>query len=332
MAQKAFYDPIKYAVGPDISEERYNALVLKMVDWYAESRNTEEPALLVQQELRNCLLGLKKDGNPWHSAWNMTLAARIKVMCRFDIKAMAPLRSASQKQKTKKAREKVRKVERAAKGDPLIPPEVLALIDPSENARKAAKYGDDPTLMLSTKEHDTWRELKASYTSQFPEELGSISSQAELDTLCDLHILNERHRLKLLKGTQVDPKERESVVNQLDKLKTSLGIHPNQLAKRVKSKGDATIAAAATRMAQLEDYRKLRARFFIEEMLQLFQMYQQLSADGLSYQLDEVGLYGVTKCRTCACAKCGTRNFVGIAIEEVEAWLLAKGVIRVAVA
>ena len=329
MAQKVYYEPIVYKIGPDISTERYNALVLKMVDWYTESRQTEEPALLVQQDLERCMLGKKKNGTPWHSAWNMTLAGRIKVMCRYDMKAMAPLRTASQKAKTKKTREKVRLKERAEAGDPLIPSEVQKLIDPVADARKAAKYGDDPTLMLTTQEFDNWTALKESYSKQFPEELGSISSQAELNTLCDLHILNERHRLKLLKGTTVDPKDRESVVNQLDKLKTSLGIHPNQLAKRVKTKSDTTIAAAALRMAQLEDYRKLRARFFIEEMLQLFQMYQTLSADGLSYQLDEVGLYGVTKCRTCVCSKCGVRNFVGITIDEIEEWLVKKGVMRV---
>lgn len=331
---KVYYEPTKYTVGPDgtISEERYQIIVAGLTDWFAKSRRTPEPGMTARQELDECLHGIKKDGSPWHGAWNATLAARVKIRCRYDIERMSGIETGSDLQKRKKERERLRLAEKRKqrRGDDLLTPELQAQMEKQNlDARKLAKYGDDPTVFLSTKEMENWNDYKASYVQQFPTELGSIAAQAELQTLCDLHILNDRHRLKLLEGKAVDPQERINVVKQLDTLKTSLGIHPNQLAKRVQSKVDTSIGAAAAKLEGMsDDWRKLKARFWLEEMLQFYQMYVEPSADGLSYQLDEVGLYGATKCRSCECAACGQRNAVGFKIDEIEDYLVKKGVLK----
>lgn len=328
---KVYRDPIKYELGKDLTSEKYHEILAALTGFFATSRKTKEPAILAKQEIELCLQGVKKDGTPWFGAATSTLASRIKIMCRFDIETMKSLESASDKQKAKKDKEKKRLAAKRARAlhDDNIPDEIRSEIEKNNDMlRKEAKYGDDPMLFLSSRELDTWNRIKEGYLKQYPAELGSIAAQAELDTLCDLHILNERHRFKLLKGQAVDPGERKSVVEQLDKLKSSIGIHPTQLARRVKAKGDTTIAAAAQQITKLDDWMKLRLRFFAEEMMQLWQMYQHLSADGTTYQLDEVAFYSATRCRTCVCSGCGQRNAVGFSIDEIEKWLADRGVIR----
>jgi hypothetical protein len=252
-----------------------------------------------------------------------SFAARVRAKCRFDIDTMQPLRNASDKQRQKKERERERERERKAAGDPLMPDE-----EKRELKRGKVHYGDDPKEMMTEQELQNWKFFKESYLRQFPEELSSVSAQSELDMLSDLHIQNERDRVKLFKGVPVDSLQRKNLIDQMARMKEILGIHPNQVAKRTKDKAETTIAAAAARIEQLEGWQKLRARFWIEELTQIYQMYMSLSADGLTYHLDDVGLMGLTKCRTCVCPKCKTRNFVGISIDEIEGWLKEQGVLR----
>jgi len=323
MAQRVFVDPRKYAVGIDIPEQTYQDALLRIADWFAESRKTKEPALLAKQLFQCCLDGVTRDGKPWFAAATASLAARVRSMCRFDIEKMEPLRNASEKTRKKKDKERVRK-ERKRKDalqDPLIPDEVRA------DLRKSAKYGDNPHVFLSTEEEKNWRAMYDAYQQQFPE-LRTVNAEAELKSLCDLHTLSDRYRLKLLQGQVVSIEERAAVGDELQKIKKALGIHPDQLAKRSKTREDTSIGSAAARLDALNNWRELRARFWVEELLQIFQMYQSVTADGTGYQLDEIGLYGMTKCRTCACAKCGHRNYAGMSIEEIEQWLIQKGVLK----
>lgn len=326
MGQKRYLEPIKYEVGKDISHEQYNEALEKIALFFEQTRpNEREHLSLARQAMKECLEGVTKDGQKWFGAATSSLAARVKIKCRFDITTMMPLINASDERRRKKTKEKERLKKKREVTDEYIPETLRKEMEKVHGKKLKPAYGDDPNLLLSTDEHRKWREYKEAYLRQFPAELGSIAAQAELDTLCDLHILNERHRLKLLNGVQVDPNDRKTVVDQLDKLKTSLGIHPNQLAKRIQSKTDTTIGAAAARLEQMGDWRLLRQRFLAEELLQAFQMYMTPTADGLDFQLDKVGLFSATKCMTCSCKKCGHGNFAGLGLDEVRGWLVEKG-------
>lgn len=323
-APRVYAEPLQYKVGKDISAERWQEIILAVADWFAQVRNTKEPVVAAKRALQECLDGKTKTGAKWFAMATATLEARIRIKCRYDIERMAPLATADEIKKSRMSalQERKRKKREQEKIDPFI----------AEDRRKeladSATYGDDPLVSLTSAEHANWQALKDAYIRQFPEELGTIAAQGELDSLCDLHILNERHRLRLLAGHHVDPKVAAHVVDQLDKLKTTLGIHPNQIAKRVKSRSDTTLGSAAARL-ETGDWRKIRQRFFAEELIQLLQMYHTPTADGTGYQLDDIGLFGVTRCRTCECAKCHTRNFVGMSIDEIEAYLLKQGHISV---
>jgi len=49
--------------------------------------------------------------------------------------------------------------------------------------------------------------------------------------------------------------------------------------------------------------------------------------EGDGYQLDEIGLFGATRCATCDCAACGHTNFRGLSIEQITKYLKDKGYI-----
>jgi hypothetical protein len=228
--RKRFTEPKRYSVGADISEERYNAAVLAIADWFSESRDTKEPALLAKQAVQRCLDGLTADGKPWFGASSATLTARVKIMCRFDLDTMKPLRKASEKQRVKKEKERDRLAKRRkdAQTDTMIPEEVR------KGNAKATTYGENPHVFLSSEEQKNWQALHDAYTKQFPE-LDSVNAEAELKILCDLHILSDRYRMLLLKGDAVDPDKVAQGVENMAGLKKALGVHPDQRRRMPRS-------------------------------------------------------------------------------------------------
>lgn len=325
--QKILVTPKEYEVGVDISQEALNELILKLTDWFVESRPTvKEPSVLARQKVKDCLEGKTSDGTPWFSAASSTFETRIKMACRFDMSAMRGIRTADEKTKAnrdrKKAREKKLKLER--KQDVNIPDELRAEL------RNSTKYGDNAQVFLSSAEHKRWNELKAAYQQEFPE-LKTVNAEAELNKLLNLLIVDERQQMNLLQGKDVNSLDMKGLTDQIVSLKKALGIHPEQVAKRSKDTTGGSIAEVVARLEAMGDAKEIRAAFQTEEFLQLYQMFHARSprSDTGGYQLDEVGLFSMTRCRTCHCAACGVRNYVGFSIEEIEDHLKSTGTIEV---
>lgn len=322
--------PVVYEIGTDLSAEAFEKLVLAIGDWYAESRPAcRQPNVLARQHLLACLRCVKPsdDSQVWKGAQTTSLAGRVRVACGWDMVKMSPLRSGSAKQLRKRQLEKARVAKnRLAKMDDLnVPDEIRTAL------AKEAKYGDDVRTQLNANEHRNWQAYKDAYVAQFPE-LGSINGQAELDSLCDLHIMHERLRLRMLKNEAVSTSEFTKSIDTISNAKKALGIHPDQVAKRVTSTTNGSVAEAVTRMETLPNWKDLREKYSVEELLLVFQQFHTPSprSDTGGWQTDEVGLYGVTKCMTCVCSNpgCGTRNFRGLNVAEIEDHLLKKGVIE----
>lgn len=319
MAQ--YRDPVKYEVGKDISPEQYAEALVKIADWFTESRSTKEPALRAKLLFQECLDGKTRDGRPWFGAGQASLTDRVKIKCRFDLDTMKPLRTASEARKKRKAREAERARERKKK-DPMLPDEVAEVL-----GKDAVKYGSNPHVHLSTDEAEAWQKLYDAYLQQFPE-LRSVNASSELKIVCDLQVLADRYRMSALSGKAVAVEELAKITKELATLKSALGIHPDQIAKRVKPKTEATISAAALRLEEMGNSRELRERFFLEQMMQMYKMYSTRSADGLTYQLDEDKFFSQTMCRTCECASCGQRNVAGFKVEEIEDLLVREGILE----
>lgn len=328
LAQRSYRDPIKYTVGagPDdaITQKQYDDLHDNIVEWFVEWRTSKGPASDVRHRLKCCLEGTTLTGEKWFSHWNSSLATRIRMMCRFDLIKMKPIRTAGKEYQHQAAVEKRKRAERKLKaGDPNIPEEVR------NELRGKMAYGDNPNILLTHTEHARWNQLKADYLKQFPE-LNSIASKTELELLCDLQIQQERQRVMLM---QPKPQLHQGALLDMSRsvvdLKKALGIHPDQLVKRISQDQAGSIAEAVRKLGSPDRARELRDQYFLGEMLTLWKMYHTPSPnpDSGGYQLDDVRLFAHTKCRTCACAGCGKRNFVGLAIDEIEEYLQKEGVL-----
>jgi len=319
--------PTEYVVGTDLTAEQYADLIQKVGDWFAEWRNTKEPVALARTTIDRALKGMKpKDNTPWYEMSTAPMNARIRSACRFDMATMTPIRKGSEKVRLKKEQVKAKKArdQLAKREDPNIPDELR------QDLRATAKYGDNPHVFLSTEEARRWTELRDGYLAQFPE-LRTINGEQELALLCDLLIYLERQRFKLLKGDKSQPTDAEEIARltkQVSDIKKSLSIHPDQLSKRVKEDTSATIGSAIAKFEGQPNWRDVRARYHLEELMQAYAMYATLKADGSGYELDDVGLFGMTTCRTCHCASCGTKNFAGFEVHEIESHLVKKGMLE----
>lgn len=319
--QRTYKEPKKYVVGTDITTERYQELLIKIADWLSESRATKEPALLAQQLFQDCLDGVKRDGSKWFGAATSTLAQRIRIKCAYDIEKMEPLREAGAQQRAKKSREtrKARQKLEQKREEALLPIEVR------QEQQKLAKFGDDPGIFFTQEEQRKWNELHDSYVGQFPE-LSTVNATAELSMLCDLHIQWDRIRMRANKGLKIPPEELQGITKQMSDLKKMLGIHPDQFKNKMKKTDEYSVGAAVARLDEL-GWKELRERFWVEELIQLWMMYHTPKADGNGYQLDEIGLFGLTKSKVVNCPSCGTVHFAGLNIKEIQDYLVTKGYI-----
>jgi hypothetical protein len=317
-----------YEVGPDISPERYNAAILAIADWFAKIRKTDEPVAAAKYALDCCLRGVKlSDGvTPWTTMATATLNSRVRSACRFDLNKMQPLVTTDEKRKARKEREKELAKVRAdkAKVDKNLP------VEYRKQLAGEATYGDDPLVFFTTKELERRESLKAAYLQDFPQ-LRSVASESKLDMLLDLTLMLDRMRFRQAKNDKDKATElqMQALTKQIVELEKALNIHPDQLAKQAKDKEGGTIGEAVRRLDEAHPI-ELRERWFAEELLVLFQMYHTPSPrhNMGGHQLDEVGLFGLTRCRTCSCATCGTKNYAGLKVEEIETWLGEKGFLR----
>jgi len=318
--------PIVYEVGKDLTLTEYEDYVQQLTDWFAVSRKTTEPGLLARRLLDECCRGITSKGTTWKKMTEADLETRIRAKCLYDVKARrglgATLEQLAEKKKQAQARKVAKGWDPKRKRDKFIPEEVENVLGPN-----AIKYGDSPHVLLSTKEEAEWHRLYQGYLKQFPE-LRSINASSELKIVIDLQILADRYRTRVLEGKAVEVENLAKITKELSDLKKALGIHPDQIAKRAKPKTESSIGAAAAKLEAMGDHREIRARFFLEELLQVYQMYHSVRADGLGHQLDEVGFFGQTRCRTCECSGCGRKNAAGFSVEEIEAFLLKEGALE----
>jgi hypothetical protein len=321
--------PVVYEVGKDIETERYNELIMKVGDWFSEIRNTKEPVKLAKQLIDACLKGVKPSDptQNWDSAATSPLATRVRMACRFDMETMTPLRSANEVTKRKKdlAKDREVKKKKELEKDGNYPKEF------SNQTAMDATYGDDPAIFFTTKELEVRANRLQAMLEQFPQ-LNNIAAEAKLAMLLDLQLLSDRLRFRNaaagvnkreIKATE---KEMQDMTAQIVALERAMGIDPISVSKMQKEKEGGTIGDAVKRF-DTEEYREIRERLFAEELILVYSMYHQVSprTDMDGFQIDDVGLFALTRTRVVTCPKCGTKNFAGFEIKEIEEYLISKG-------
>lgn len=334
MASKAVLRPsvIQYGVPEDLTEAQYAALIQAIGDWFAKIRNTKEPVALARQVIDCCMRGVKpSDGEtPWDSAATAPLAKRIRMACRFDMETMQPIMAASEKSKNRKEKELARQQRKktTAKVDQNYPEEYRTKL------AAEATYGDDPLLFFTSAEIEERTRMRAAYLDKFPQ-LDNPAAEPKLDQLLDLVVLQKRLRFRNAQFTagvkkdaiRVTEREMADMIRQVVDLEKAMGIDPVTLAKTQKDKEGGSVGDAVRRLEAMGDWKEWRLRLWAEELILMYQMCMTPSPrlDMGGWQLDEVGLYGLTKTRVCECPQCGTKVFGGFSVDEIEAWLVEKG-------
>lgn len=304
----------QYEVGVDLTQQRYDEILEALTEWFKSYRPKADPAESAKYALDCCMRGVKlSDGTtPWSLLAQSTLASRIKSATRFDIDTMAPVPAKGRVAKT--------------------PTQSLRLTDPTYGNRNRKKpedvvYGDNPASLYTPQELKRRATLRDAYIAEFPQ-LDNVASMAKLEMMLDLILLMDRLRVRVGKDVRHEDIEEQltKITKQLVELEKALNIHADQLAKQQREKEGGTIGEAVRRYEE-EVPAELRERWFAEELIMLYQMYHQKSprTNMGGHQLDEVGLFGATRCRTCSCSGCGQRNFAGLAIDEIEEYLVEKG-------
>lgn len=336
MAQQSVLKPtpIVYVVGDDISVEQYNELIQKVGDWFSEIRNTKEPVKLAKQTLDACLKGVKPTDptKNWDAAATVSLVTRVRMACRFDMEKMEPLKAADEHTKDRKAKAKAREVAKRveAKIDTNYPPEhsLAAGMDPT--------YGDDPAVFFTSKELATRAIRSDAMLKEFPQ-LDNAAQRPKLDMLLDLQLLFERLRFRNAladkdskKATKATEREMQEYTKQIIDLEKSMGIDPISVSKMQKEKEGGTIGDAVRRFEEMGNYTDVRLTLFAEELLLAYAMFHQASPrdDMGGYQLDEVGLFAMTKCRVITCPQCHIKLFAGFTVEEIETYLVKHGYLK----
>lgn len=326
MAGRGREKPItQYVVGRDITQAEFDRILEAVTEWFREYRpKQDDPAAAAKHTLDCCLRGVKvTDGTPWYHLGMSSLATRIRAAAAFDIEKWQPIRKG---EGTSIHRDEIarRKLRRQTMG--------VAVQDDAGYAREIADadkavYGDNPITFFTTQELKRRDKLEAGYLKDFPQ-LANVASRAKLDTLLDMVLLLDRLRFRVARDESLKSVEYQmsQITKQIVDLEKALNIHPDQLAKQQKDKEGGTIGDAVRRLEEAHPL-ELRERWFLEELLMLYQMYNTPSPrqNMGGFQLDEVGLFGMTRCRTCSCSSCGTKNYAGLSIEEIETHLLKKG-------
>lgn len=326
MATKAVLRPsiIKYSVPEDLSQEHYDRLIQAVGDWFSRIRKTQEPVALAKRNIDCCLAGVKpSDGQPWEQAATMSLAKRVRIACRYDMELWKPLIAGDEKRRLKKiADRQTARAKRAAAKQDANYPEAYRTETPAD----VASYGDDPLVFFTYAELQDRTQMREAYLQQFPQ-LNNVAALPKLEQLLDLVLLQKRLRFrnaKQDKNTKVTERQMADMIRQVVELEKALGIDPQTLAKTQRDKEGGDVGEMIRRFEGLGDWRKLRERWFAEELLLLFKAYHTPSprTNTGGFQLDEVALYGLTKTRLVTCPHCGHKNWAGLKIEEIEAWLV----------
>jgi hypothetical protein len=348
--------PKVYEIGVDLTRERYDEVVQALGEWFKATRVTKEPFAAAKHSMDCCLLGVKVadgktpiKGKMAASSWE----ARVRSVCRYDPEKMQGIETHYAVREQRRA-ERIAMENELRERQPTITEASLRRVRqasyrthkkekeydanyPEEYRRpkpEDATYGDDPLVFFTFQEIEDRDRMKAAYLEQFPQ-LNNVAAMPKLDQLLDLVVIQKRLRFRNAQAgekntVRATEKEMSDMIKQVVDLEKAMGIDPVTVAKTQREKEGGSIGDAVRRFESLPDWREIRLREWVEELLMIYVMFMRRSprSDTSGYQLDEVGLYGLTKSRVVECPQCGTKNFAGLRIAEIESWLVANGYLK----
>jgi len=288
--ESRFRQANSYIMGEDFTKEEYDKWLLEIALWLSEIRvNEPDPKGKAKLVLDAAIKGTKLDGRtPWKQAENLTLDARVKTLCSYDILkgvGRKPVKKSAKTYADKKVKDATQKQD----------------IKHSEAVRQKIE------LKSRIKQRDAFRKVLVKEFPFLDNDVYETNVNAYCDTIVKLQEISDRFLGADGKELENLISIRESLKKDVDDFMKILKIHPSQIKDKV-DEGDR--GDVGTLIRNWEDYKELGEIFeqvdAIQEAIQIIHQLETLRVDG-SPQLAEWLLWHKTGCRghdfTCECGR-----------------------------
>jgi hypothetical protein len=300
--------------GADYSQSEIEALVYKVAVWFASPecpRKYEDTVQAAKDKIRECLLGLNAEGDPWVGCPE-DFQKRVKIKCAYDMIADRGIYTAKQhKQMGKKAANRGVAADNAK--------EVMRQIDPIE-----AKF--DAEGFRAKVEKDI--------LDAFPE-LDNPAHRPNVRSLSGLYAQREVIDRELAAG--VSTSKRETLLRSLkiieemaDGTMRRLGVHPDQVRKKIADKASASISDLVAMIGDDKEFAQREKVWSLQLALQLWWMSEHWNGTKSGPQLHDFEIWHLTRSRPIRHrCKCGFECVIieGFEPHELRDYLVANGVL-----
>jgi hypothetical protein len=300
--------------GADFSQSEIEALVYKIAHWFASPecpRKYEDNVRAAKDKVRECLLGLNSDNEPWASCPD-DFTKRVKIKCQWDMVADRGIYTKRQHdQMGKKAANKGEAADKAK--------EVMRQINPIENSFDATAFRE---------------QVERDILSAFPE-LDNPAHRPNVRSLSGLYAQREVIDRELAAG--VSTSKREQLLKSLkiieemgDGTMRRLGVHPDQVRKKIADKAASSVSDLVQMIGDDKDFAKREKIWSLQLALQLWWMSEHLNGNKSGPQMHPFEIWHLTRSRPIyhKC-KCGFECLLveGFEPEELRKYLVAHGVL-----
>jgi hypothetical protein len=233
----------------DFTYEYIETVILDCAKWWAKpesGRKYADPIQMAREKIRECLLGLKPDGTVWDTAPN-DFRKRVKIKCNYDIKA----------KKGVPVKQRRRKLEPEA----------------AEGAKQL--HGMTP-VSSSVDIEAVSTQYVEDILSEFPE-LDNAAHLPNVESLADVYtqrkvISNElKFGVKGAVRTQL-LEQLKTIETMADSMMNKLGIHPNQVRKKLTENANSSIADLVSQIDEDTEFREREKQWSLQLALQFWWM------------------------------------------------------------
>jgi hypothetical protein len=265
--------------GADFSPEYIETLIYKIALWYNDpacDRTYEDPVSAAREKVQQCLLGETEDGSPWRQC-PREFSKRVRAKCAFDIETDKGIPS------------------RRAKNP-------LAQRALSKEAQDGADALGDFNIAVNGFDQIAFRtELERDILSQFPE----LDNPAHIPNVRSLTMYYaEREKIDRELQMGVASNKRVGLLESLKTIEAAtdvtlrrLGIHPDQVRKKVADKGASTVSDLAAMVDSDEDFKAREKVWALQTALQFWWMSQHVNGRGDGPQIHDFEIWHATRSR-----------------------------------
>lgn len=293
--------------GADLSYAEVEEIIVDMAKWFAAPESGvkyPDPLIAARDKVKESLLGLKKDGSLWDTAPD-DFKVRIKIKANYDIDAKRGV----------PIKRKIRKLN----------PKAAAGAKSVQQMKPVASYVNIV---------ETRTKYIADILKVFPE-LDNAAHLPNVESLADVYSQRKVISSELELGVTVT--RREALLNQLktieqmaDSMLNKLGIHPNQVRKKVSEEANSSVADLVAHISEDNEFRKREKIWAVQLALQLWWMSEHSNYNKDGPQISDFEMFHLTRSRPvrfkCACQR-ETLIVEGFEPHQLRDWLIKEGVL-----